>query len=87
MMAVFTAACEGHVSTGVCMSTGGGGLPDRDPHWTENPAPWTETPLDRDPLTESSLWTGSSLWTEILPGQSAPWTETPQRPPPLDRGH
>ena len=42
---------------------------DRDPHWTETPLdrdPQTETP-DRDPLTE------------------IPWTETPRQRPPGQR--
>ena len=35
--------------------TGGGGLPDRDPLWTD--IPWTETPLEQKPPGQRLTWT------------------------------
>ena len=56
---------QGNIFTGICLSTGGGGLLDRDrdppdrDHRTETP--WTETPLDKDPLDRDPRTETSSL--------------------------
>ena len=56
-----------YIFTCVCLPTGGGGLPDRDPlgaethpdrdthPWKESPTSWTETPLDRTPPAQRPL--------------------------------
>ena len=56
---------QGNIFTGICLSTGGGGLPDRETPWIETP--WTETPLNKDPP-----------WTETTPlDRDHPWTWSP----------
>ena len=54
---------------------------DRDPHGQR--PPWTETPMDRDPLDrdphgQRHFWIETLLDRDLL-GQRPSWTETPGR--------
>ena len=68
---------QGNIFTGVCLSTGGGDLPDRDPPDRDplnRDPPWTETPLVRDILDRDTP--GQTPSGQRPPGPVPPWTES-----------
>ena len=83
---------QGNIFTGICLSTGGGGLPGRDPLRTETP--FEQIPLRTEiPQTETSPTEQRLPWTETpstrRPPDRDPWIETLplyRDPPPPGRG-
>ena len=89
-------SCEGYVFTGVCLSTGGGGVPDQvHPPGSRHPPGTRYTPLEQTPETRYTPGTRYIPWDQVHPPEQTPLglgtslgtRYTPRSRPPWDQVH